>query len=95
MTNFRLVNPYIEGDFNKVYSGKTAQTAARNVWENLSKHITNNVPKFAFTLERVNDGELFHYMIQEKSQIVDGNMNAQINLSEIEVNQKNIAKFCQ
>ena len=52
MTNYLLVNPHIEGDFDKTYQGNTPVDAAYNVWDALRPHLTNLVPKFAYTMER-------------------------------------------
>jgi hypothetical protein len=65
MTNYQLVNPHIEGSFKKLFSGGTPFDAAQNAWNNISKYITNNVPRFAFTLERTNDNKLFHFVVKE------------------------------
>lgn len=65
MTNYQLVNPYIDGKFNTVFSGNTPQDAAIKAWDSVSQYITNNVPKFAFTIERLNDKKLYHYVVKE------------------------------
>ena len=64
-SNFSLVNPHIEGGFKTVVSGHNAQDAAQKVWDRLSKYITNNLPKFGFTIERVSDKKLFHFLVKE------------------------------
>lgn len=64
-SNFSLVNPHIEGGFKTVASGQNAQEAAQKVWDRLSGYLTNNLPKFGFTLERVNDKKLFHFVVKE------------------------------
>lgn len=67
MPSYQLVNPYIEGDFEKVFSGSTPLEVAEKTWNKLSKYLTSNVPKFAFSMERTSDGRLFHFMIKEKN----------------------------
>lgn len=66
MTNYNLVNPYIEGDFEKTYSAQKPLDAAEKVWGKLSGYMTGNVPKFAFTLERSTDKKLFNFLVKEK-----------------------------
>lgn len=67
MPSYRLVNPYIEGKFNKIFSGDTHYEAASKAWNSLASHITNNMPKFAFTLESTsNKNDLYHFMVKEK-----------------------------
>lgn len=65
MTEYRLINPHIEGKFQRLYQGETPFDAAQSMWENLSKNFTNFVPEFAFTLERVKDNKMFHYRVNE------------------------------
>ena len=73
MTNYNLVNPYIEGDFEKTYSAQKPLDAAEKVWGKLSGYMTGSVPKFAFTLERSTDKKLFNFLVKEKvkSNVVD------------------------
>lgn len=66
MPNFTLVNPYIEGEFDKVYSGKTSIDAAEKVWNKLSGYLTGNIPKFIFTMERDSDKSLHNFVVREK-----------------------------
>lgn len=66
MTKYQLVNPYIEGEFEKSYSAKSPSECAEKVWDNLSGYLTGNVPKFAFTLQKESDGKLYHFLVKEK-----------------------------
>ena len=65
MPNYQLVNPHIEGEFKSVVSDKTPQDAAQKIWSRLSGHLTNNVPKFGFTLEQVGNKKLHHFVVKE------------------------------
>lgn len=67
MVNFKLINPYIDGSLKTVFSADNAKNAAEQVWESLSGHVLNNVPKFAFTLEQTSDGSLHNFIVQERS----------------------------
>lgn len=81
MSSYQVINPCITGKFNTSYSGKTPLEAATNFWDSLSNHITNNVPKFAFTMEG-GDGRLHHFIVEErvsKKNTHDG----KINISEL------------
>ena len=64
--SYKLVNPYIKGDFDSTFKASTPLKAADKCWTELSQYFTNNVPKFAFTLERTTDGKFFHFSINEK-----------------------------
>ena len=65
MTEYKLVNPHIEGSFKTLYQGSTPFDAAQKMWSKLSENITNSVPEFAFTIQRVKDNTLFHYKVNE------------------------------
>lgn len=65
MTEYKLINPHIEGKFKSLCQGKSPIDAASEIWNNLSKNITNNVPEFAFTIQRVKDNNMFHFKINE------------------------------
>ena len=66
MPAFQLVNPYIVGDMKKTFNTSSSGEAADEAWGNLSKYITNNIPKFAFTMKRLSDGKLYHFVVKEK-----------------------------
>lgn len=83
MTNYKFINPHIEGEFKNLFSGNTAVDAAMNAWDSLSKYFKNNVPKFAFTLEKVNDGSLHHFVVKEKMN--GGGSDVDYELKEITV----------
>ncbi|ARF11001.1 hypothetical protein Hokovirus_3_274 [Hokovirus HKV1] len=63
--NFTLVNPYIEGSFEKSYKAKSALEAANNCWSSLSKHLVNHVPQFAFTMKNTKTGGYSHFHVKE------------------------------
>lgn len=85
MSNYTLINPCIEGNIVSTFSGKSQLDAAVDAWNGLSKYITNNVPRFAFTLENNNNGELHHFLVKEK---LSGNGDASYKISEIDVAMK-------
>jgi hypothetical protein len=82
MTKYNLVNPCIGGSLNTQYGGKTHLEAAKNAWVDLSQYLTNNVPKFAFTLEKTSDGKLYHFNINET---IGENKNASFSITELNV----------
>jgi hypothetical protein len=74
MPTYELVNPYIDGGMKKTFAASDSNKAADEAWSTLSQYITNNVPKFAFTLKKVDDGKLSHFVVKEgvsKSKDVD------------------------
>ncbi len=88
-SNYKFVNPHIEGDFKNLFSGKNHIDAARVAWEKLSTNFTNNLPKFAFTLEKVGDGKLYHFLVKEK--INNGSVTYKIN--GIDLNSREVDRL--
>jgi len=86
MTEYQLINPYIEGSFGRSFTGKDVLDVANKVWEGLSEHMTNNVPKFAFTLERTSDKKLFHFLVKES--VSEGNVDFSIEQMKLQNTQK-------
>lgn len=78
MSTYKLVNPHIEGNCNKSFSGKNEHEVALKAWSTLSKFFTNNVPKFAFSLKNEHNNKLIHFLVKEKlddAGIVDYNIS--------------------
>lgn len=92
MTNYKLVNPRIEGSLKTVFHANDIMSAAKNVWDDLSQYITNNVPKFAFTLENSQSGKLHHFCVKEQ---LKGGSSAKYNISEmsIKLTEKQLKEF--
>lgn len=85
MSNYTLINPSIEGNIVSTFSGKNQLDAAVDAWNGLSKYMTNNIPRFAFTLERNEDGKLHHFLVNEK---LAGDGSASYKISELDVDMK-------
>ena len=85
MSNYKLINPYIEGNIVNTFSGKSQLDAASQTWNTISKYITNNVPQFAFTMENINDGQIHHFLVKES--LVGGN-SAKYDIKELTLKMK-------
>lgn len=85
MPNYKLINPHIEGDMEKTFSGKNPIDAAQKAWDSVSSYFSNNVPQFGFTLEKQSGGDLHHFKVTEK---MNGNKSVDYNLEEINVSAK-------
>ena len=83
MPTYELVNPYIVGSMKKTFNAADSNEAANEAWGNLSKYVTNNVPKFAFTIRKVSDGKLFHYLVKEK---LTKNKSVDFSMKELQLN---------
>lgn len=64
-SQYKLVNPYIDGKFNSKFTGKSETEVAEKAWNSMSKYFASNVPRFAFTMERLSDGKLCHFKVEE------------------------------
>jgi hypothetical protein len=65
MPNFRLVNPVVLGSIETSYSSQSPSSAAKLAWSTLSKYMENSNPRFAFTLQNLSGGQLYHYVVKE------------------------------
>lgn len=63
---YDMVNPSFEGDMPRRFRATNEMVAAQDAWSSFSKHIYENLPRFAFTLQRASDGKLFDFMAEEK-----------------------------
>jgi hypothetical protein len=83
MKSFKLVNPLIIGQFNTEYKADNGLQAISQFWNDLSTHLTNNVPHLYVTLK---DGQnnLSHYKIEEK--LSGGSKMTDFNISEFKLN---------
>ena len=63
------------------YKAKSELDAANKAWTAVSQYISNNVPKFAFTLENTKDGSLSHFVVKEK---LNGK-NASFNITKLKL----------
>lgn len=67
MPKYRIVNPFFVGGMDANFNAANQDEAAGEAWSTVSKYIVNNVPQFAFTLERTSDKKLYHYLVKEKT----------------------------
>jgi hypothetical protein len=58
MKSYLLVNPYIEGSLDKVFSANNSLEAADKAYTAISKYFSNSIPNFKFTLIRIKDSHV-------------------------------------
>lgn len=91
MPKFELVNPYIEGNFQTVYSSKNEKECAEELWNNLSGYLTGHVPKFAFTIKNKSNDKLSHFLVKEN---IEGDLvDYSINELNVELNKEALKQF--
>jgi hypothetical protein len=63
---YKLVNPYIKGEFETKLEAKNSIEAARVFYKNLSENFNNSVPRFYFTIQKGGKGKFYHFEVKEK-----------------------------
>jgi hypothetical protein len=63
--SYKLVNPYIKGDFQTKIKSKNSLNAAKEFYGSLSEHFNNNVPKFYFTIQKGGGKKFYHFEVTE------------------------------
>ena len=67
VNKYKLINPYIKGEFESKIEGNNSVEAAKTFYKNLSEHFNNNVPKFYFTIQKGGSkGKFYHFEVKEK-----------------------------
>jgi hypothetical protein len=62
---YTLVNPFVTGSINTSIESNNANDAAKMLYTRVSKHFTNNLPRFFFSTIDENN-KLRHYEVNEK-----------------------------
>ena len=77
VNTYKLVNPYIRGEFETKIKTKNSVDAARKFYNSLSEHFNNSVPKFYFTIQKggSNKGKFYHFEVQESRKGDDVNFS--------------------
>ncbi len=78
VNTYVLVNPYIQGSFEKSIKAKNSIEAGKLLYNNLSEHFNNNIPKFLFTIQKGNSGNGKYYNFKVKEKKVDNEINFSI-----------------
>ena len=63
---YKLVNPYIKGEFKRNIETPNSMKAAKVFYENLSEHFNNSIPKFYFTIQKGGSNKYYHFEVKEK-----------------------------
>ena len=65
MNNYQAVNPYFVGDKPTVVSADSYSTAARKIWQEISKDAKIFTDNFAFSIQLLKSGEIKHFRVRE------------------------------
>jgi len=67
VNTYKLVNPYIKGEFETKIKTKNSVDAAKKFYSSLSEHFNNSVPKFYFTIQKggSKNSKFYHFEVEE------------------------------
>ena len=67
VNTYNLVNPCIKGQFKSEIKAKNSLEAAKKMYNNMSEHFNNNVPKFFFSIQKGQSGKgkVYHFKVKE------------------------------
>ena len=79
VNTYKLVNPYIKGEFETKIKTKNSIDAAKKFYKKLSEHFNNNVPKFYFTIQKGGSGKgkFYHFEVKESKNHEEVNYSIQ------------------
>ena len=78
VNTYVLVNPYIEGSFEKSVKARNSIEAGKMLYTGLSEHFNNNVPKFLFTIQKGTSGKGKYYSFKVKENKSENEINFSI-----------------
>lgn len=100
VNTYKLVNPQIKGTMKTKVKSPNSIEAGKELYNNLSEHFNNNIPKFYFTIQKGSSGKgkYYHFLVEEKRKGEDVNFSIEpISLrGESSANkklEKNIEKY--
>ena len=99
VNQYKLVNPYIKGEFETKLEANNSIDAAKTFYKNLSEHFNNNVPTYYFTIQKGGSkGKFYSFKVKESKKNDEVNYSItpfKINNEEVAINQfvENFTKF--
>ena len=95
VNKYKLVNPYIKGEFETKLEAKNSIEAAKIFYKNLSEHFNNNVPRYYFTIQKGGSGtgKFYHFEVKEKKS--QDEVNYSISPFEIKGEDEAVQQFVE
>jgi hypothetical protein len=100
VNSYILVNPHIEGAFNRRIKAQNSREASNNFYKSLSEHFNNSVPTFHFTIQKGSsgNGKLYHFEVKESRKKKEvtfsiNPLNIQNEDESVQRFKKNLANF--
>ena len=92
VNTYYLINPHIEGLFDKKIKAKNSKEAASVFYTQLGEHINNSIPSFYFTIQKGSSGNGQLYSFQVKEEKNDNQVNFSLEPTNIKDTELNIFK---
>jgi hypothetical protein len=93
VNSYVLVNPHIEGAFERKLKAQNSREAANTFYKGLSEHFNNSIPTFHFTIQKGSsgDGKFYHFEVKESRK--NKEVTFSINPLTIQGEQESIERF--
>lgn len=92
VNTYYLINPHIEGLFDKKLKAKNSKEAATMFYTQLGEHINNSIPAFYFTIQKGSsgNGRLYSFKVNEEKN--ENQVNFALEATEIADDKLDIFK---
>jgi len=93
VNSYVLVNPHIEGAFERKLKAQNSREAANTFYKSLSEHFNNSIPSFHFTIQKGSsgNGKFYHFEVKESRKKKE--VTFSINPLTIQGEQESIDRF--
>lgn len=93
MKTFELINPYIEGNFKRIFKDETSIKAADNCYKKISGYIRNPVNEFYYTLRDIKTNKYHNFVVTEKTNKKNKTVNYSIEELKNKINKTELKNF--
>ena len=93
VNSYVLVNPHIEGAFNRKIKAQNSREASNSFYKSLSEHFNNSVPAFHFSIQKGSsgNGKLYHFEVKESRK--NKEVTFSINPMTLQGEQESVQRF--
>ena len=93
VNSYVLVNPHIEGAFNRKIKAENSREASNSFYKSLSEHFNNSVPSFHFTIQKGSSGggKLYHFEVKETRK--NKEVTFSINPMSLQAEEESVKRF--
>ena len=95
VNKYKLVNPYIKGEFESKIDASNSLEAAKTFYKNLSEHFNNNIPAYYFTVQKGGSGKGKFYHFEVKEQKNEEEVKYSIKPYKLKNEEKAIEQFVE